>query len=272
MNKQTISVELAFRRGGNAMILKSLIKQLSIGIAFGGAAILPTSGFAGLDCPVNYANLKSALESARLAEPSGLGTNVWATFVNRDGIVCAVAFTGEPGDQWPSGRVTSAQKANTANAFSLLHLALSTANLYQTFQPGSYFFGENTPVNANVAYAGDPGNYGTSKDPMVGEIIGGVIGVGGGLALYNAEPRLVGALGVSGDTSCADHFVAWRARHNLGLDYVPSGVSGDSSRPDNIIFDITPNPNGGTGLSAGGFGHPTCTNTGNEATLPIVSK
>jgi hypothetical protein len=28
--------------------------------------------------------------------------------------------------------------------------------------------------------------------------------------------------------------------------------------PTNIIFDIVPNPNGGTGISAGGFGHPTC--------------
>jgi hypothetical protein len=49
-----------------------------------------------------------------------------------------------------------------------------------------------------------------------------------------------------------------------------AGVSGDATRPDNIIFDITPNPSGGTGISAGGFGHPTCINTGNPATLPAV--
>jgi hypothetical protein len=48
------------------------------------------------------------------------------------------------------------------------------------------------------------------------------------------------------------------------------GVSGDATHPDNIIFDITANPNGGTGNSAGGFGHPTCINTGVPSTLPVV--
>jgi len=56
---------------------------------------------------------------------------MWGSVVNRDGIVCAVAFTGgDRGDQWPGSRVISAQKANTANAFSLPGLALSTANLW----------------------------------------------------------------------------------------------------------------------------------------------
>ena len=32
----------------------------------------------------------------------------------------------------------------------------------------------------------------------------------------------------------------------------------------------TPNPAGGTGNSAGGFGHPTCLNTAGSATLPAV--
>jgi hypothetical protein len=118
---------------------------------------------------------------------------------------------------------------------------------------------------------------------MVGQKIGGVNVFGGGLALYIATAatpgptaitaeQIVGGVGVSGDTSCADHFIGWRVRHNLGLDHMANiaGVSGDATRPDNIIFDITPNPNGGTGISAGGFGHPTCINTGNPATLPVV--
>ena len=75
---------------------------------------------------------------------------------------------------------------------------------------------------------------------------------------------MVGAIGVSGDTSCADHFIGWRARNNLRLDFVPAGVSGDAAHPDNIIFDIT------NGVSAGGFGHPTCINTGDPSTLPAV--
>lgn len=66
--------------------------------------------------------------------------------------------------------------------------------------------------------------------------------------------------------------VAWRLRNNLQLDHLGSiaGVSGDATRPDNIVYDITPNPFGGTGKSTGGFGHPTCINTGDPSTLPPV--
>ena len=79
-------------------------------------------------------------------------------------------------------------------------------------------------------------------------------------------------LGVSGDTSCADHMIGWRVRNILNLDYLAGigGVSGDAARPDNIVYDITPNPAGGTGVSAGGFGHPTCIRTGDQTALPAV--
>ena len=40
---------------------------------------------------------------------------------------------------------------------------------------------------------------------------------GGGLAAYKGGVK-VGAVGVSGDTSCTDHMVAWRTRNTLGLD------------------------------------------------------
>jgi uncharacterized protein GlcG (DUF336 family) len=236
-----------------------------------------------------YAALKSALDAATVTETSGLNNQMWATIVDRDGIVCAVAFSGvNRGAQWPGSRVISAQKANTANAFSLdasssrdgsgqsMGLALSTANLYSAVQPGGSLFGlqESNPVDTEVAYHGPSANYGTGADPMVGRKIGGVNVFGGGLALYATTGEvLVGGVGVSGDTSCADHNIGWRVRHNLGLDHLAktAGVSGDATRPDNIIFDITPNPSGGTGISASGFGHPTCINTGsNYKTLPVV--
>jgi uncharacterized protein GlcG (DUF336 family) len=107
---------------------------------------------------------------------------------------------------------------------------------------------------------------------MVGHKIGGINVFGGGLALFGPGKKIVGAVGVSGDTSCADHNIAWRVRNILGLDHLSGvgGVSGDTARPDNIIFDITPNPNGGTGNSAGGFGHPTCINTSGSNALPAV--
>jgi hypothetical protein len=68
--------------------------------------------------------------------------------------------------------------------------------------------------------------FGTARDPLIGKHAGGVIIFGGGLPLYD-DSGLVGGLGVSGDTSCADHNVAWRLRHDLGLDHVRSGPSPD---------------------------------------------
>jgi uncharacterized protein GlcG (DUF336 family) len=237
-----------------------------------------------------HAALKAALEAAVKVETSGLNLHMWATIVNRDGIVCAVAFSGtDRGAQWPGSRVISAQKANTANAFSLDKssasggsgsppgLALSTANLYSAVQPGGSLFGlqESNPVNTIAAYRGPSAYFGRLNDPLVGQKIGGVNVFGGGLALYTQDrggKRIVGAVGVSGDTSCADHFIAWRVRRYLGLDFLSGvgGVSGDVQRPDNIVFDIKDNPNGGTGISEGGFGHPKCLFTADPATLPAV--
>jgi uncharacterized protein GlcG (DUF336 family) len=211
----------------------------------------------------SYQELRDALSEAQSQPNGGFGLEMWATVVNRDGVVCAVAFTGQSrGDQWPGSRVISAQKANTANAFSLPNLALSTANLFSAVQPGGSLFGlqESNPVNVDVAYGGNPANNGRGNDPMVGGRIGGINVFGGGLALYNAEGRLIGGIGVSGDSSCADHNIAWRARHALGLDNVPAGVSGDAARPDNIVYDITPQPGQMPGVSTSGWGHPACSN------------
>src|SRR6202043_449663 len=189
-------------------------------------------------CPnlPGFTALQNALQTATAAETSGLNNQMWATIVDRDGIVCAVAFSGvNRGAQWPGSRVISAQKANTANAFSLdassssdgsgqsMGLALSTANLYSAVQPGGSLFGlqESNPVDTEVAYHGPSANYGTGADPMVGRKIGGVNVFGGGLALYATTGEvLVGGVGVSGDTSCADHNIGWRVRHNLGLDHL----------------------------------------------------
>ena len=209
----------------------------------------------------SHSALKAALDAAQAQANGGFGLQMWATVVNRDGVVCAVAFTGDDrGDQWPGSRVISAQKANTANAFSLPGLALSTANIYSAVQPGGSLYGlqASNPVDTNVAYGGNPANNGQSNDPMVGGRIGGINVFGGGLALYNASGRLVGGIGVSGDTSCADHNIAWRARNTLNLDHVPAGVSPDTSRKDNIVYDITSQPGQMPGVSASGWGHPVC--------------
>jgi len=241
-----------------------------IGTLFGGVSEARAQYVGCLSLP-SFNDVKAALVAAQATPNGGFGLDMWATVVNRDGIVCAVVFTGAGrGDQWPGSRVISAQKANTANAFSLPGLALSTANLYSAVQPGGSLFGlqESNPVNTAVAYAGSAFNFGKFNDPMVGGRIGGVNVFGGGLALYDAQGRLLGGIGVSGDSSCADHNIAWKTRHTLGLDHVPNGVSGDGMRPDNIVYDITPQAGQMPGVSAKGWGHPACSG---DATMIAAS-
>lgn len=116
------------------------------------------------------------------------------------------------------------------------------------------------PLDTDVAYEGSARQFGGKNDPMVGRRVGGTNVFGGGLALYDKKGELIGGLGVSGDTSCADHNVAWRVRDALKLDFVPAGVSAASD--DFIIFDIDD-----TGTSAGGFGHPFCLDADKEAQI-----
>ena len=174
---------------------------------------------------VSYDLLKTAVDLTLAANNTvGFGLNMWATVVDETGQVCAVASTGGNGasagnNQWLGSRVISAQKANTANAFSLDGVSISSGALYAGVQPGASLYGlqHSNPVDATVAYAGDPANYGTASDPLVGTRPGGVNVFGGGIALYNGSGVKVGALGVSGDSSCTDHAFAWRVRELLGL-------------------------------------------------------
>lgn len=235
----------------------------------------------------DYTQLKRMLLSARTAESSGQNAQQWATVVDRDGVVCAVAFTGtDRTAQLGIGRISSAMRANTANAFGYdsssasngkgypIGLALSTSNLFSSTQPGGFVAGltENYPVNQSAAFAPPVERLGTSSDPMVGQRIGGFSAIAGGLALYGPGRVVVGGIGVSGDHSCTDHDVAWRVRNLLGLDHLAGlpPVSGDPARPDNIVYDITPNPDGGTGKSKSGLGHPMCPNAGDQTKLPAV--
>jgi uncharacterized protein GlcG (DUF336 family) len=228
------------------------------------------------DPQVLFNSLESALKEsvAPNLTNGGFDLNMWGTIVARDGKVCAVAFSGgDTGEQWPGSRVISAQKANTANSFSLPGLALSTANLWAATQPGGSLFGlqESNPIDTSVAYEGRFAAFGTVEDPMVDKRIGGLNVFGGGLALYT-DGTLLGGLGVSGDSSCADHNVAWRVRDLLKLNSVPGGVG---SPADNIIYDVKsaqrgPAPGNNT-ISASGFGHPECGGTEPAVNAEIVA-
>ena len=196
--------------------------------------------------------LRSCVKPSGGPSNGGLDNHVWVAIVDRQGVVRAVCYSGDlVGDQWPASRAVAIEKANTANAMSLPGFALSTANLYSGAQPGGYLYGiaHTNPVDTQTMFAGDVTTYGMANDPMVGQKASGVVTFGGGLPLYD-ESGIVGGLGVSGDTSCGDHNVAWRVRQKLGLDHVPAGPSGNNN--DAIIYDI-----GLMGKSSSGYGHPT---------------
>jgi uncharacterized protein GlcG (DUF336 family) len=217
-----------------------------------GAAALP-----------DHPALTAALREVVAEDNGGFALPMWATIVDRDGVVLVVARSGEDrGDQWPGSRVISAQKAHTANAFSLPGLALSTANLFAAVQPGNSLYGlqASNPVDTSVAYRGNARDFGTFYDPMVGHRIGGVNVFGGGLPLYAPGGELLGALGLSGDSSVADHIIAWKLRDALDLDHVPGGVS--PTKDDNMVLDFE------DGKSASGWGHAGTT----DAAKAIVDK
>jgi uncharacterized protein GlcG (DUF336 family) len=231
-----------------------LVVQLCFAFLFS-PAVWSQAGVPGCGGLPDHAKLKAALASVvkeGKEANSGLGNQMWAAVVNRDGVVCAIVFSGrDRGAQWPGSRLIAAEKASTANALSAPNFALSTANLFAGAQPGNSLYGiiASSPVNSNAAI-GNPNDYGQPRDPMVGKQIGGIIVFGGGLPLYDGKGKLLGGLGLSGDTACADHVMAWKVRSALKLDGVPMGVSPDQN--DNMVLDIQ------NGVSASGFGHPTC--------------
>ena len=279
--------------------------SLSLGIAIAACPAFADDGRTDCSRLPSQGALQNALDGAVGVQGNGgLGFNMWATIVAIDGTVCAVAFSGQQyTNQWLASRVISAQKANTANGLSLGEgshipggslfpngLALSTANLYSAVQPGGSLYGlqHSNPVDPEIAYFGNATLFGTANDPLVGRRVGGINVFGGGLVLMKTGGIRVGGVGVSGDQSCTDHMVAWRVRNALGLDHFgPKGspVGGvaalpptnDTAHPDNIIFDISPTPNGGElnpvgtlSQSTSGFGHPTCINNPDTSTLPPV--
>src|SRR6201986_1764101 len=204
---------------------------------------------------ITHETLRQALRAS--VKPSGgpsnggLDNHMWAAVVDRTGGVRAGCYSGNAlGDQWPGSRSIAIEKANTANALSLPKFAFSSANLYSGAQPGGFLFGilSTNPVDTKTMYAGEPEGFGTPDDPMVGQKASGVVIFGGGLALYDGN-TIVGALGVSGDTSPGDHKIAWRVRKALGLDKVPNGITAKGN--DAIIYDI-----GMMGKSSSGYGHP----------------
>ena len=175
------------------------------------------------------------------------GTRMWGAVVNRDGEICAyVTTTNNPTQVWPGSQAIAKAKAYTANAFSLDATGggfpLSTARLYTFTQPGHSLWSLGQSNLWNPDFNAPPGGQGGGTR----QIAGGLIFFGGGVPLYRGT-RIIGGLGISGDTSCADHELAKWTRDELQLN-PPAGPLADDaiySPPDPPSF----------------FAHPLCINT-----------
>jgi len=165
---------------------------------------------------------------------------MWSAIVDRQGRLCSVVNSGN--DPWPGSRVIAIAKASTANAFNNSGFALSTANLYAPTQPGGSLYGLNNSLPFNPVFDAP----GTGQ----GFVPGGVITFGGGVALYSGG-QVIGALGVSGDSACADHAIAYRMRHLAALDGTPVGKAVGPNGTDNIVYATA-------GTTPKGFEHPHC--------------
>ncbi len=194
------------------------------------------------------AQLKAHMNSTAGTDIGGLfnGTLMWAAVVNRNGQLCAYATsTVDRSQVWPGSQAIAKAKAYTANAFSLDTLALSTARLYTFTQPGHslWSLGQSNPFKPSML-APISGVSGDSQGDN--QIAGGLIFFGGGVPLYR-NGKIIGGLGVSGDTSCADHEVAKGVRDLAGLN--PPGGK--------LVDDITYSSVDGASV----FTHPLCLNT-----------
>ena len=176
----------------------------------------------------------------------GAAPRMWAAVVDRNGVLCGIGKSNS--DAWPGSRAIAIAKAETANDFSNNLLALSTANLYGPTQPGGSLYGLNNSNPFNPIFNAPANDLFSGR----GFVVGGIITFGGGVALYNSGGQVIGGLGVSGDSSCADHAVAFRMRKFAALDHVPSGVAPDHT--DNIIYY---DPTSSTPISAT-FDQPHC--------------
>ncbi|GAB2191138.1 hypothetical protein [Sessilibacter sp. MAH2] len=252
------------------MLNKKLINASKSVLALTVAAAVSFSATAANTLPTDE-ELREVVRSVVGAEINGgAGLHFWAIIVDRDNRVRNVIFTGDDRQsQLPIGRVVSTAKASTANALSLPNFVVSTPQLSgATLANGLFQNLPNAYPVSNVAYEGPSRLFGTRKDPMLGQIIGGATALGGGLALFNDAGEVIGGLGIGGEVHpCADHNAAWMVRDMLGLDNLAPGIGFSATGDDNIVYDLDEN-----GISASGFGTIECSPqaTAISATLPTL--
>jgi uncharacterized protein GlcG (DUF336 family) len=207
---------------------------VAVGLLAAAIAAPALAGGQGSGCGLSQSVIKNVQSQLKMVTqlPDQNGgifkpNRMWSAVVDRDGRLCSIINTDATnGDAWPGSRAIAIAKAETANDFSNSALALSTANLYAPSQPGGSLFGLNNSNPFNPVFN-------DTSVPAIGEVPGGIITFGGGVALYS-DGQVIGGLGVSGDSSCADHAIAYRMRAAAGFGSVPAGVGPGNT--DNIIY------------------------------------
>jgi uncharacterized protein GlcG (DUF336 family) len=223
------------------------MRKYLIVVAFGLVVSGPALADEGCSIPPNVVNNVQAKLAAVVDLPDANGglfkpNRMWSAVVDREGVLCSV-IRSDP-DAWPGSRSIAIAKASTANDFSNNKTALSTANLYSFTQPANTAIATTFPagslygLNNSNPFKPELQAQGTG----IGKVPGGIITFGGGVPLY-ISGQVIGGLGVSGDTACADHAIAFRMRRLAGLDGTPSA--------DNIVYL-------GAGELPHDVGHPHC--------------
>src|SRR5689334_24640520 len=108
------------------------MRRFLVRAAVAGACTLALSGFGvntpivqtvladsddAVACPVSFQQLRSALRDADTADSTGLNNHYWAVVVNRAGVVCAVAFSGQGRDsQWLLSRDRKSTRLNSSHS------------------------------------------------------------------------------------------------------------------------------------------------------------
>ena len=226
---------------------KSFVVALALGLFWGSDAFAASANCQGLP---DEGELQRAMQEAAASHPIGglfNGARMWGAVVNRDGEICAyVTTTSNPTQVWPGSQAIAKAKAYTANAFSLDAtnggFPLSTARLYTFTQPGHSLWSLGQSNLWNPDFNAPTGGQGGGTR----QIAGGLIFFGGGVPLYRGN-RIVGGLGISGDTSCADHELAKWTRDELSLN-PPGGALADDA-----VYSPPDPPSV--------FAHPLCINT-----------
>jgi len=180
---------------------------------------------------------------------------LWGTIVNREGYVCAVAFTGaDYQSQWLGSRVISAQKANTPTRSILGRTATplatsgSASPVWRCRPPTcTRRFSRAARSTAAAQQSGrhrqrlrcEAEDFGTGGDPLVGKRVGGV-NVFGGASVFTMPSTPLS------EVSASARHVVYGSRDRMASPQQsrsrsPQGRQrcfGDAARPDNIVYDI----------------------------------